>query len=92
MIINVNRKPVFSLYYIGSYILKILKDTNGIIIEELFYKLKGNILGITIDYLYYSLDWLFLCEVIKLEDGRVFHVYKKFEDIKSSNIRDYKEH
>ena len=28
MIINVNRKPVFSLYYIGSYILKILKDTN----------------------------------------------------------------
>ena len=79
-------------YKTGKNILKILKDTNGIIIEELFYKLKGKILGITIDYLYYSLDWLFLCEVIKLEDGRVFHVYKKFEDIKSSNIRDYKEH
>ena len=72
MIINSERKPTLSLYYLGSEVLKILVDNNNEQIEPLFELLKKSIEeDIHIDFYYYALDWLYILSIIKMENGRV---------------------
>ena len=72
MIINLERKPTVSLYYLGSIILQILRNNNNEPIDDLFL-LTEELLGedLHIDFYYYTLDWLYILSLIKLTDGRV---------------------
>ena len=72
MIINFERKPVLSLYYLGGIVLEILIEKNNEQIESLFALTKESIAqDLYVDFFYYTLDWLFLLSLIKLENGRV---------------------
>ncbi|GIP30362.1 hypothetical protein J23TS9_54920 [Paenibacillus sp. J23TS9] len=72
MIINSDRKPMLSLYYLGSEVLKILFENNNEQIENIFELLKKSVgEDIHIDFYYYALDWLYILSIIKMENGRV---------------------
>ncbi len=72
MIINQDREPKFSLFYIGSVILEILEKSKGISIDELYVKVKDRIdKNLHIDFLYYSIDWLYMLSAVKLEGNKV---------------------
>ena len=76
MIVNVDRDPKYSLYYIGANILELLKSNNGnLSIEEIYNKLQGVIgKNLQIDFVYYSLDWLYLISLITLKEDRVMRL------------------
>ena len=68
MIINENRKPCYSLYYIGAIILHNIGD--GKSAEELYVIAQSTIDNLlSIDYVYYAIDWLFLLGAVKNKDG-----------------------
>lgn len=70
MIINIDRTPTLSLYYLGGIVLDILNDSKGETTDKLFEKLKAKInTHIHIDFFYYTLDWLFLLSLIILKNG-----------------------
>lgn len=72
LIINVDREPKYSLYYIGSVIMEELKHNKEMIIEDLYKNICLEIdANLHIDFLYYSLDWLFLLSLIRVEGNRV---------------------
>ena len=72
MIINFEREPIFSLYFLGGVILKILNEKGSEILDILYEDLKKSIKrDIHIDFFYYTLDWLFISSLIKLDKGRV---------------------
>lgn len=72
MIVNYSREPKYSLYYIGFHILNFLKDINGQTIEELHFRLNNEMnVKLGIDFLYLSLDWLYLIGAITLKDNQV---------------------
>lgn len=72
MIINIDREPKYSLFYIGSIILECINNKNKISIDELYVDIKKKIdKNLHIDFLYYSLDWLFILGKIKLEGDKV---------------------
>lgn len=73
MIINIDRRPEYSLFYISSLIIELLKELKSSTIESIFNEVcsKTNI-DYNINYIYYSLDWLFLMEEIYLNEDEVF--------------------
>lgn len=72
MIINLDREPKYSLFYIGSIILEILKERKTILIDDLYSELKRVIdKNLHIDFLYYSMDWLYMLSLIKLNGNEV---------------------
>ena len=72
MIINMDREPKFSLYYIGAEIIKYLKVSNNVSIETIHMQLRKIIdENLHIDFIYYSLDWLFMIALIEVEEDRV---------------------
>jgi len=72
MIINLDREPKYSLYYIGSIIIEELKNNQSIPLEVLLKKVRTKIdKNLHIDFLYYSLDWLFLLSLIQVQGNRV---------------------
>ncbi|MCI8290655.1 MAG: hypothetical protein HFJ25_00125 [Clostridia bacterium] len=73
MIIDVERKPTYSLYYLGYEVIKMLKIKDEISIEEIFVNLK-NIISqdLNIDFVYYTLDWLYIVSTIKINGEKVF--------------------
>lgn len=74
MIINPDMPPKYSIYYIGSVILDYLKTQNSYVnIDILFDHLKSEIdKDININFLYLSLDWLYLLSLINLDETDVF--------------------
>ncbi len=71
MIINLEREPKYSLYYIGGIILEILNKNNNIPIETMYDQVKKIIDdNLHIDFLYYSLDWLYILSKIKVNENR----------------------
>ena len=59
MIVNVEREPDLSLYYLGGILLEILEQTKVLTIEELLYETQNKLKKkLHIDFLYYALDWL----------------------------------
>ncbi|KHL97007.1 hypothetical protein QW71_03555 [Paenibacillus sp. IHB B 3415] len=72
MIVNIDREPKYSLYYIGGIILGILKKQDHISIDELYQKTKQLIdENLYIDFIYYSLDWLYMLSLIEIEKDKV---------------------
>lgn len=72
MIINTEREPKYSLFYIGSVILEILNEKDNVEIDMLYEALKEKIdTNMHIDFLYFSLDWLYILSKIRLEKNKV---------------------
>lgn len=72
MIINFDREPIFSLYYLGGISMNILSTHSSLSLEELFVEIKKELhQELHIDFFYYTLDWLFLMSAICVNDGRV---------------------
>lgn len=72
MIINADRSPIFSLYYLGYIVILILQQEDSLCFEEIFKKTKEKLAyNLPVIFLYYALDWLFLISVIKNENGLV---------------------
>jgi len=73
VIVNVDREPKYSLYYIGAVILEELKSNGDApTIDDLFETIRLKVdRNLYVDFLYYSLDWLFLLSLIRLDEDRV---------------------
>ncbi|ACA55440.1 hypothetical protein FDC45_15690 [Clostridium botulinum] len=73
MIINIDRDPKYSLYYIGGIILDLLNSNNKNLSIEIIYTKVKNIVdkNIHIDFIYYSLDWLYMLSLINISENRV---------------------
>ena len=63
---NVN--PQDSLYYIGSLVIEILKNTPSIKIIDLLQKLNET-KSLTIETLLLTLDWLYLVNIVEVNEG-----------------------
>ena len=78
MIVNVEREPNRSLYYLGGILLSILEQRKVMPMEEMLIKVQQQMdEKIHVDFIYYTLDWLFLLSLIKIEEGRVYYENKK---------------
>lgn len=78
MIINIEREPDLSLYYLGAVILSFFEQKNIIPIEEVFLKIQQYTdKKIHVDFIYYTLDWLFLLSLIKIKEGNVYYENNK---------------
>lgn len=76
MIVNYERNPQYSLYYIGAQILKYLR-TSEYAIDVLYEHIKDEYKGeLSITYFYLALDWLYLINVIKIIDNKVVRCYE----------------
>lgn len=72
MLINIDREPKYSLYYIGAIIMKRLKKEKSMYIEEIYLDIKSDLNDeINIDFIYYSLDWLYALSLITVERDKV---------------------
>ncbi|MBN3397053.1 hypothetical protein CF074_05005 [Clostridium botulinum] len=73
MIINIDRDPKYFLYYIGGIILDLLNSNNKNLSIEIIYTKVKNIVdkNIHIDFIYYSLDWLYILSLINISENRV---------------------
>lgn len=78
MIINTERNPVLSLYYLGSEVIEVLSSNKSLLLDDLYNKLKKRInKNIHIDFFYYTLDWLYMQSLIELQDRKVIYVNRK---------------
>lgn len=76
MILNHEREPKYSLYYIGSTLLNLLKLEHSLTLFELHNYLKKEIDDdLDINFLYLSLDWLFILNTIELNGETVSLCY-----------------
>lgn len=72
MIINMEREPKYSLYYVGAMILEVLKKEKSIHIDNLYNHIRNRFNDdISIDFIYYSLDWLYILSLVKFESDKV---------------------
>lgn len=72
MIINLERSPDYSLYYIGGIVVEYLKKHGKSQIEQLYIEVKSHISeNVHIDFLYYALDWLYLLSLIEIDKNKV---------------------
>ena len=73
MILNVERNPKDSLYYIGAILLEILQNNKeGFYVDELIKKAKDR--KINISFFYYALDWLFIISKIEIKNERICRI------------------
>ncbi len=85
MIINSEREPDYSLYYLGSILLEILENTDVMPIEELLSKTKEQLnREIHIDFLYYALDWLYLLSLVGIREGKVYYDNKEINSTQNN--------
>ena len=84
MIVNAERKPDLSLYYLGSVLLEILEQEKVMPLEELLYEVRNRLKKkIHVDIMYYTLDWLFLLSLIRIKGGKVYYENKKTDSTKN---------
>lgn len=72
MILNFERDPKYSLYFIGAKILEILKKGTNETLDSIYQQL--NIVyknELSINYFYLALDWLFIIEKISINEDEV---------------------
>ena len=72
MIINRAREPKYSLYYIGAHIIDIIQKGNISDIDELYSTINIQYQdGLSVDYFYLAMDWLYLIGKIVLVEEEV---------------------
>ncbi len=87
MIVNAEREPDYSLYYLGSILLEILESTDVMPIEELLSKAKERLnKEIHIDFLYYTIDWLYLLSLVSIREGKVYYDHKKINSTQNKTF------
>lgn len=72
MILFENEDPRVSIYYLSSIMINILNEYKELKFDVL-YKLLEDSVGYTvsIDDVYYSLDWLYLLDLVDVSDDKV---------------------
>lgn len=74
MIINRERDPKLSLYYLGAQVISILKETNGISIDDLISRLdKLTETELHVNFVYYTIDWLYILSLVRVEEGLIHY-------------------
>lgn len=87
MIVNIERESSLSLYYLGGIILSILEQKIVISIEEIILEVQQKIdKKLHVDFIYYALDWLFLLDLIKIEEGKVYYENKKINSTQNKAL------
>lgn len=87
MIINIERKPDFSLYYLGSILLAILEQVTVISIEDLLSETQNQSKErVHVDFIYYALDWLFLLSIVRIEEGLVYYENKEIDSTQNETF------
>lgn len=89
MIINVEREPNLSLYYLGGILLTLLKKKKELPIEEVILEIQREFeKKIHVDFIYYALDWLFLLSLIEIREGTVYYENKKINSTQNVSFWD----
>lgn len=72
MILFENEDPKVSIYYLASIMIDILNEYKELKFD-VFYQLLEDKIGYTvsIDDVYYSLDWLYLLDLVDVFDNKV---------------------
>lgn len=84
MIVNVEREPDLSLYYLGSVLLKVLEQVKVMSVDELLQEIQKQLeKKIHVDFMYYALDWLFLLSLVRIQEGKVYYENKKIDSTKN---------
>ena len=87
MIVNAEREPDLSLYYLGGVLLEILEREKVIPLEELLCEVRNRLKKqIHIDFLYYTIDWLFLVSLVRIKGGKVYYENKKIDSTKNQTF------
>ncbi len=87
MIINVEREPNLSLYYLGGILLSILKYKKAVSIEDLILETHSCLdEKVYVDFIYYALDWLFLLSLITIEEGTVYYENRKINSTQNETF------
>ena len=85
MILNSQRQPDFSLYYLGGVLLKILEQVKVISIEKLLEESQQHLKKrVHVDFIYYALDWLL--ELVRVEEGKVYYENKKINSTQNETF------
>lgn len=72
MIVNLERSPEYSLYYVGGIVIEYLRKHGKSQIEQLYAEIKSHINeNVHVDFLYYALDWLYLLSLVEMEKNTV---------------------
>lgn len=87
MILNCQRQPDFSLYYLGGVLLEILEQVKVISIEKLLEKAQQHLKKkVHVDFIYYALDWLYLLGLVSIEEGKVYYENKKINSTQNETF------
>lgn len=87
MILNGQRQPDFSLYYLGGVLLKILEEAKVMPLEKLLEELQHYVKKkVHVDFIYYALDWLYLLESVTIEEGKVYYENKKVNSTQNKTL------
>lgn len=87
MIVNAEREPDLSLYYLGGVLLEILERENVIPLEELLCEVQKRLKKkVHVDFMYYTLDWLFLLSLVRIKGGKVYYENKKTDSTKNQTF------
>ncbi|ASS96634.1 ABC-three component system middle component 6 [Peribacillus simplex] len=71
LIIRNDVKPESNIYYLGAVFLKYLQQHQKINIEDFFKKINTDYPSISINQILYTLDWLYILDLIDLIDEGV---------------------
>ena len=72
MIVNFERDPKFSLYFIGAKVIEILKTCPNLSVDSVYQQLNTIYNEeLSINYFYLSLDWLYLINKITIVNNKV---------------------
>lgn len=87
MILNSQRQPDMSLYYLGGLILDFLKSSKDIPIDNLFETIQKKLKEqVHVDFMYYALDWLYLLGLVEVKEGRVYYENKKINSTQTGTF------
>lgn len=86
MIINLERGPLLSLYYLGAKIIEILSEDPILLLDDLYDNLKKKEKRNILLTFYYALDWLFIQSLIELQGRRVIYANRKIDRAENSAL------
>lgn len=72
MIVNFERDPKFSLYFIGAKVIEILKKEPNISLDSIYQQLNlAYNEELSINYFYLAIDWLYLIDKVAIVNDKV---------------------
>ena len=75
MIINKDINPIRNIYYLGGRLIDILQNHDkGLLIYDAYEAMIEKV-DISMNMFTLTLDWLYLIDVITIEDGRIYKCF-----------------